>query len=269
MLKQRILTGLILAPLVLSAVYYLPNGYFALLMAAMVLMGGVEWSRLAELEGNAKRVLLFMLPLSALLLAIHFLALHQMALIAGMLWWSLALVAVLRYPAGADLWRRGVLPRLLAGLAILAPAWASLVLLHAKFGPGYVILVLLMIWGADTGAYFAGRAFGKRKLAPRVSPGKSWEGVLGGLFTSLLVVVIAAQWLAYPGGLGAFLPLAAVVVFISVLGDLTESLFKRMADIKDSGNLLPGHGGMLDRIDSLTAAAPALLGALLLLEALA
>ncbi len=269
MLKQRIITGLILAPLVLSAVYYLPNDYFALLMALMVLVGGLEWARLAELENCGERLVLFQLPLAGVLFAIHAFSLHLAALIVGLLWWLLALVAVLRYPNGSDFWRKGLLPRFLAGLAILAPAWASLVQLHAQFGPGYVILVLLMIWGADTGAYFAGRAFGKHKLAPRVSPGKSWEGVFGGLFTSLAVVVIAGQWLDYPGGLNAFLPLAVAVVFISVLGDLTESLFKRMADIKDSGQLLPGHGGMLDRIDSLTAAAPALLGALLLLETLA
>ena len=115
---------------------------------------------------------------------------------------------------------------------------------------------MLLIWGADSGAYFAGRAFGKRKLAPKVSPGKSWEGVIGGLLTALVAAVIATQWLGAVGGLAGFLALVAVTVFISVLGDLSESLFKRVMALKDSGGILPGHGGVLDRIDSLTAAAP-------------
>ena len=117
--------------------------------------------------------------------------------------------------------------------------------------------VMVLVWGADIGAYFSGRAFGKRKLAPAVSPGKSWEGVYGGLALTLvitLVVGVVRDW----SGKEIFLALAgtAIVVFISVVGDLTESMFKRQAGIKDSSNLLPGHGGVLDRIDSLTAAIP-------------
>jgi len=147
---------------------------------------------------------------------------------------------------------------LLIGLLVLLPAWQGLVLLkHWPLGNWLILSVMVLVWAADIGAYFSGRAFGKRKLAPQVSPGKSWEGVYGGLAVSLvitLVVGISRDW-----GVGQILLGllgAALVVMASVIGDLTESMFKRRSGIKDSSNLLPGHGGVLDRIDSLTAAIP-------------
>ena len=123
--------------------------------------------------------------------------------------------------------------RAIAGVLVLLPSWAALSLLHAEFGAGYFILLMLLIWGADSGAYFAGRALGKRKLAPRVSPGKSWEGVIGGLVVALAVAATATYWLQPLGGYPAFFSLVLVTVFISVLGDLMESLFKRIMDLKD------------------------------------
>lgn len=144
------------------------------------------------------------------------------------------------------------------GLLILLPAWQGLVFIKQQpLGNWLIMAVMVLVWGADIGAYFSGKAFGKRKLAPQVSPGKSWEGVYGGLLLSLViaaVVGLVAGWSIGQIILG--LLGAAVVVFISVVGDLTESMFKRQAGIKDSSNLLPGHGGVLDRIDSLTAAIP-------------
>jgi phosphatidate cytidylyltransferase len=120
-----------------------------------------------------------------------------------------------------------------------------------------ILSLMLLVWGADIGAYFFGRAFGKRKLAPRVSPGKSWAGFFGGLFTSVCIAAGLALYLQVPvSQLFVVLLCAAVVVLFSVVGDLTESMFKRQMGIKDSSQLLPGHGGVLDRIDSLTAAAP-------------
>lgn len=116
---------------------------------------------------------------------------------------------------------------------------------------------MALVWVADIGAYFSGKRFGKRKLAPHVSPGKSWEGLIGGLLLSLLLTVVVGLYRDW--SFGEFLlalPAAALVVLISVVGDLTESMFKRQSGIKDSSNLLPGHGGVLDRIDSLTAAVP-------------
>jgi phosphatidate cytidylyltransferase len=116
---------------------------------------------------------------------------------------------------------------------------------------------MVLVWGADIGAYFSGKAFGKKKLAPRVSPGKSWEGLYGGLAASLAITLVVGLQQGW-STLSVLLALAgaALVVLISVVGDLTESMFKRQSGIKDSSNLLPGHGGVLDRIDSLTAAIP-------------
>ena len=146
----------------------------------------------------------------------------------------------------------------LIGLLILLPAWQGLILLKQwPQANALIIAVMVLVWGADIGAYFSGKTFGKRKLAPKVSPGKSWEGLYGGLAASLLITLLVGLqqgWSA--GGLLLALAGAAVVVLISVVGDLTESMFKRQSGIKDSSNLLPGHGGVLDRIDSLTAAIP-------------
>ncbi|MNY33511.1 Phosphatidate cytidylyltransferase [compost metagenome] len=169
----------------------------------------------------------------------------------------LATVLVLGYPASSRHWA-GLPAKLSIGLLILLPAWQGLV--QIKQWPeanGLILAVMVLVWGADIGAYFTGKAFGKRKLAPQVSPGKSWEGVAGGLFASLLITTAVglyrgwsvSEWILVLAG-------AALVVSISVVGDLTESMFKRQAGLKDSSNLLPGHGGVLDRIDSLTAAIP-------------
>jgi len=145
-----------------------------------------------------------------------------------------------------------------AGPFVLLPAWLALVRLHAQGptldGPQLLTFLLLLVVAADVGAYFAGRAFGKHKLAPRVSPGKTWEGVAGGLAGASLLALAGALWFELP--LPRFVLLCVLVVMISVVGDLAESLFKRHAGVKDSGSILPGHGGILDRIDSLTAAGP-------------
>jgi phosphatidate cytidylyltransferase len=164
---------------------------------------------------------------------------------------------VLTYPRTSGQWSSGAC-KLVIGLLILLPAWQGLVYIkHMALGNWLIMAVMVLVWGADIGAYFSGRAFGKRKLAPAVSPGKSWEGVYGGLVLTLVitaVVGVVRDWSVKQILLA--LIAAAVVVLISVVGDLTESMFKRQAGIKDSSNLLPGHGGVLDRIDSLTAAIP-------------
>ncbi len=257
MLKQRIITALILLPIALCGFFLLTGGAFALFIGVVVTLGAWEWARLAGFEGQGARVVFA--AVVAGLLAILYVspALAPAVLAAAVAWWALATRLVLTYPASAGQWK-GSARRLLIGLLVLLPAWQGLVYIKAlPLGNWLILAVMVLVWGADIGAYFTGRAFGKRKLAPQVSPGKSWEGVYGGLAVCLLITLIVGVTEHFTARqlLGTLVG-AAVIVFISVVGDLTESMFKRNAGIKDSSNLLPGHGGVLDRIDSLTAAVP-------------
>ena len=257
MLKQRIITALVLLPFALGGFFLLDGGLFALFIGAVVSLGAWEWSRLAGFAAHVQRVAYAVL-VAALLLGLYLLpVLAPWLLLIGVAWWVIATFLVLGYPGSSRYWVAAPV-RLLIGLLILLPAWQGLVLFKQWPEANWLILaVMVLVWGADIGAYFAGRRFGKRKLAPQVSPGKSWEGVFGGLLATLLIcagVAIYRDW-SISSALLALLG-TAVVVLISVVGDLTESMFKRQSGIKDSSNLLPGHGGVLDRIDSLTAAIP-------------
>lgn len=259
MLKQRIITALILAPLALWGIWSLDSDNLALILALIFTLGAWEWSRLVGLDCHLGRIgYTALYPISFYFL---FPLLHQgnwplMILVLALMWWVMALLSVVTYPRSGLFWKGSGVARGIAGFFVLVPSWAGLSILHSEFGPGYFILLMLLIWGADSGAYFAGRAFGKRKLAPKVSPGKSWEGVIGGMLTAVVVAVCATYWLDAVTGMVWFISLTLITVAISVLGDLLESMFKRMMELKDSGGILPGHGGVLDRIDSLTAAAP-------------
>jgi phosphatidate cytidylyltransferase len=170
---------------------------------------------------------------------------------AALLWWVFALVWVAIAPARVNSTTAAG-----AGLLVLVPAWLALARLHAH-GPQLLLFLILLVVAADVGAYFAGRRFGRSKLAPLVSPGKTWEGVLGGFVAAALLAAVGVWWFEVDAS--RFLGLCLIVVVASIIGDLTESLFKRHAGLKDSGTLLPGHGGLLDRVDSVTAAAPVFL----------
>lgn len=257
MLKQRIITALILLPIAVCGFFLLDGGAFSLFIGVVVTLGAWEWARLAGFEGQGARVGFAAVVALLLLVLDRVPALAPWVLGASVLWWALATRLVLTYPASADQWQ-GTPRKLVIGLLVLLPAWQGLEYIKSlPMGNWLILSVMVLVWCADIGAYFTGRAFGKRKLAPQVSPGKSWEGVYGGLAVSLLVTLVVAMTQHFSARqlLGALVG-AAVVVFVSVVGDLTESMFKRRAGIKDSSNLLPGHGGVLDRIDSLTAAIP-------------
>ncbi len=255
-LRQRILTALVMAPLALLGLFGLSGAPFALFTGAVLLVGAWEWANLAGFMRQAPRLAFVGFCAAAMVLLWGTGLVHQSwPLWLGMLGWLANLYWVVRYPHHNTQWQ-GRTTRLAMGLWVLLPCWVGFVQLRSD-GAEWLLFVLLLVWVADIGAYFAGRAFGRRKLAVRVSPGKSWEGVYGGMLAVVLLAWGFAQW----QGLAAadtlrLMALALPVVLISVLGDLFESMLKRQRGLKDSSHLLPGHGGVLDRIDSLTAAIP-------------
>jgi len=267
MLKQRLITAAILVPLVVWGILRLPTPYLALVLALFIVQGAWEWTGFMQLKVVWQRV--FYVAVVVLGLACIWFFQQDSFLVGSntnwlalpilsLFWWLLATVWVLSYPRTLQRWSSPAVLALI-GLLVLLPTWLAVVGLHAsgEQGPLLVMYLLSLIWVADSGAYFGGRAWGRRKLAPAVSPGKTWEGVGSAVAISTLYAIAAAQVLGLPGNLWlVFVVLSLVTVIFSVLGDLTESMFKRHAGIKDSGTLLPGHGGVLDRIDSVTAAAP-------------
>lgn len=270
MLRQRLVTAAILLPLFLYSLFALDPNAFAVLLAVVVLLGAWEWAALMGLGGGRRiaYAALVGLALAACAATIGTPGLPQVILAGAVVWWLVALGIIQRFrgadgtdtaPAGVAALRGRWAPGLI-GIAVLAPAWLAIVLVHATAldGAGFVLLLMLLVWGADSGAFFAGRRWGQRRLAPHVSPGKTWAGVYGALAVAALVAGGAgALWLGLGGAaLVTLVLLGLVTVLFSIVGDLFESLAKRVAGVKDSGSLLPGHGGVLDRIDSVTAAAP-------------
>lgn len=263
MLKQRIITAIILVAVLLAALVYLPQPLFQLLLATAVLIATWEWSNLGGLNRYWTRALYLLFTAVLMVLLARWVGLSselngsalEIVLALGSLWWALSLLWIQGYPSSALLWQARPV-RLMLGWLVMLPAWLGLCYLRElAYGEVLVILVVAVVAGADIGGYFVGRRFGKRKLAPKVSPGKSWEGFWGGLLTNVAWSLALGFWL----GEGREWLLLAIVVpasLASVLGDLLESMLKRHRGIKDSSQLLPGHGGVLDRIDSITAAAP-------------
>ncbi len=267
MLRQRVITALIMAGLFLGGIALLPRPVLAVVFGVLVCLAGWEWSRLAGWESAAARGA-YVLVLAAVLAALYLYcdlggtpAREQVQPFLGLacLWWSFALLWVRGYPASAPLWRP-VAVRSLMGLLALAPAWlAAIYLLSFHRGGGLLIALVVVVAAADIGAYFAGRAWGRHKLAPVVSPNKTWEGFWGGMLGCAVLAVLAWSQLPVQAAhvsLVAVITVTLVTALCSVLGDLTVSMVKRESGLKDSGSLLPGHGGLLDRLDSICGAAP-------------
>ncbi len=270
MLKQRLLTALVLAPLAIWGVLTLSTRSMAIALSLVYLVAAWEWARLAGLRRAWSR-LVYAVALMALFWGCwQLLGMRSIVhgiLYAALAWWLVALVWVARYGGGAG-GRDNARPlRTLAGIPVLVPAWVALVALHQQYGPPWVVFIIVLMWVADSGAYFAGRCWGRTKLAPRVSPGKTREGVFGALGLVLPYTLVAGTVLDVKAShLAGLVTLGLLLVPVSVLGDLFESMIKRLAGLKDSGSILPGHGGVLDRLDSLTATAPLFLLGLLWMQ---
>lgn len=260
MLKTRVLTALALAPLVIAGVWFLPGAVFALLAGLVFLLAAWEWARLVGVT-DAAGLSSYLAAGAVAMLLLWWWGLPGAApvmALVGVAWWLSALLWLCCFTFGEE---GGFLARrlkLAAGWLVLLPAWALLSAMQAASGgPFWVLLLLGVVWAADISAYFVGKHFGRRRLAPRVSPGKTWAGVVGAVGGALLVGCAAGLWLGLrDAGLLVLLAVVAVTVAFSVVGDLFESLVKRQAGTKDSGDLLPGHGGIFDRLDSLFAAVP-------------
>jgi len=258
MLLARIITAVIFGVALTVALLYAPLPVGPVVLGLLWLAGAWEWAGFAKL-GSAARLLYTALFALGLALGWRWLGADaaRIVLVAALAWWVVAFGLVLRFPQTF-----GATFVALVGIVVL---WTSFVLLvgllaAGGFGAELAFGLLLVVWAADVGAYAFGRLFGSTKLAPAVSPGKTWEGLAGGLLAAGLAAAATAAWLELP--IPKLVVLGIATALVSVLGDLTQSMFKRNAGLKDSGKLLPGHGGVLDRIDSLTAAVPVFVGGL-------
>ena len=271
MLKYRLLTAFLMGPIILWGIFSLPEFWFSFAAVILVTIGAWEWAAFVGLTKSLERTL-FVLFNVALYLAILYLqnsSINHAIIYSSVAWWLISIPLLLTFPFKDNHFLRSNLTKGLVGVLLLLATLISMVLIRSNpnYGPEFVLYIILMIWFADSGAYFAGRALGKNKLIPKVSPGKTWEGVIGALIVTIAASIIAIDILKIPSSDSVFFVLITfVTVVYSIVGDLSESMFKRMSDIKDSGHILPGHGGILDRIDSLMSALPIFFIGLLLME---
>ncbi len=271
-MKQRIITALILAPLVVLGIFKLSIPLFIASITAIVVTGFWEWTQFVKTPNRYVALLPFF---TALLGLFYFFPFENIVLetisdghiiilgVAGV-WWLVSSSMAMTFPRTSFLWQGSTTLRYVFGILTLIPFLISVILLRGVdyntdpyYGAKLVLFVCFLVWSADSGAYFAGKLFGKKKMAPNVSPNKTIEGLIGGVIAALIVGWGVANWFELIFSSNVIMILITfVTVVVSVLGDLVESMFKRVSGIKDSGNIIPGHGGVLDRIDSLTAAFP-------------
>ncbi|GJH42371.1 phosphatidate cytidylyltransferase [Pasteurella canis] len=278
MLKERVLSAIILIAIVFVALFFFSPFYLALAVGTVVVLGVWEWSQFLHFKLPFWRLGMTGVAAAFLFLWIYgeshylnagrvFEGYISLMLFSSVIWWGIALSLVVTYPKSAVSWGKNKLLQVIFAFFTLVPFLVGVLRLRLDHyvtdqyhGLVLLLYVFILVWSADSGAYFAGRQFGKNKLAPKVSPGKSWEGVFGGLLTAGLLATVFIQFtqqnLLSNVSTPAFILLSVATVAVSILGDLTESMFKRESGIKDSSQLIPGHGGILDRIDSLTAAVP-------------
>ncbi|MAQ01646.1 MAG: phosphatidate cytidylyltransferase [Alteromonadaceae bacterium] len=276
MLKQRIITALILAPLAIMAILFLPIHIFQYVIAGVVALGGYEWANMSGITARPYKVAFGLVLLAGCLALISLVdveliwsqgALNEFyhwILSVAAVWWLASFFMILAYPRYTAFWRQSWMIRCLFGVLTLIPTWVAVVALRSSlydvdtfYGASLIFYVLGIVWAADIGAFFVGVKFGRHKLRPNVSPGKTFEGLFGGIMASFAIIAFAAlHYQVESSRIWLHLLIGGLTVGVSALGDLNESMFKRCAGIKDSGRILPGHGGLMDRIDSLTAAFP-------------
>jgi phosphatidate cytidylyltransferase len=261
MLKQRTITALVLAPLGVLLVLFSPTLALALITGVVVVGSMWEWTRLSGIDSRPARSAVAAIAVLALVPAWIWrdTPFAWWIIGAGIAWWCVAAFWLGHFAFGAAPTRENAAMKVMAGFLATVPAWLALVKLHGdpERGPGWALLALMLVWAADTAAYFTGKRYGRAKLAPQISPNKTLAGVYGA-FVGAALLALAAGWILDRRGiaLGAVVVLGLVTVAASIVGDLFESLVKRQASVKDSGTLFPGHGGLFDRFDSVFAALP-------------
>ncbi|MCZ6499066.1 MAG: phosphatidate cytidylyltransferase [Gammaproteobacteria bacterium] len=253
MLKQRIITAVILVAVLSGVVLVLPPPAALITLTLIISLGIWEWSQFLTAKSLLWR-LLYVVVVLTLIVGLWFYSFQpgalQLVLQISLAWWLVAFVWVTRFPTAIPV---GV--TVISGILVLGPAWLALSrLLVAENGVGWIVFILLLVWATDIGAFAVGKLFGRIKLIPRVSPGKTWEGAIGGVAVAAIVAFAGAMF--FQQDMLSFVSLCLAASAISIVGDLIVSIFKRHAGLKDSGEIFPGHGGMLDRIDSICSAAP-------------
>ena len=248
-MKERVITAVVALALLGLVLFVVPPDVARAVFALLMLAGAWEWSAFLGSPAAGVRAA-YVIVIAALLALVTFVpaAVTLPILKVSLLWWLAALIWIFFYPTAV-----APLVRWLGGALVLVPLYLALDLLYTA-GPALLLFALLIVWVADSGAFFAGKLFGRVKLAPKISPGKTWEGVLGGLLAVVLLTLVRSLWI--DTDLSVYIPFCLAIACISIVGDLTVSMFKRSVGLKDSGRLFPGHGGILDRIDSVAAAAP-------------
>lgn len=266
MLKQRVLTAIVLVPLIMALVLLTSTLVFAILLTVIFLAGLWEWTRMSGLRNRPLRAFLLLgfAIVMALLWPVCRSSWWWIPALAGFGWWLIAALWLRHFGFATTRTNAHILLKLLAGVLVVVPAWCAAVALHGghvtyvpPHAPWWLVFFATIVIAGDVGAYFAGGRFGVHKLAPAISPGKTWEGVYGALACAA-VIGLAGGWVAHAPGwrLPGVILLALITVVFSIIGDLFESLIKRHAGVKDSGAMFPGHGGLFDRMDSIVAALP-------------